>query len=296
MKILLIDIGGTNIKYALADEMNKLSEKGKTPTEAKEGADRVYLNLTKIIDQYIDIIDGIAISSAGQVDSLQGKIVYATKSIPGYTGYPLKEKLEQEYEVFTTVENDVNASALGEMWQGEITDDNFIALTIGTGIGGAIVIDNKIYQGASYSAGEIGHISLEYQGVPCNCGNSGCFERYASAQALEKQIADKLGEVDIVDFFEQCKSGNEEYSEVFNQWIDYLTEGLKTIVHIFNPNCILIGGGITIQGDFLERAIQKSLDNKIMPSFGKGFKVKLMTLRNDANLFGALYHHLQFRK
>ena len=295
MNLLLIDIGGTNIKYALADELSNILEKNSISTQAKKGADQVYYNLTKIIDLYIDRIDGIAISSAGQVDSRKGKIMYATKSIPGYTGFPLKEKLEKEYDLLVTVENDVNCSALGELWQGEIEEKDFIALTIGTGIGGAIVIDQEIYKGTSYSAGELGHISLQYDGIPCSCNSSGCFEQYASAQALERQIKEKLGRVNIEDFFEECKVENQEYLKVFNQWIDYLTEGLKTIIHIFNPNCILIGGGITIQGRFLEKTIQKSIEQKVMSSFKNDLKIKLMTLGNDSNLIGALYHHLQVK-
>ncbi|SHI80998.1 ROK family protein (putative glucokinase) [Dethiosulfatibacter aminovorans DSM 17477] len=295
MNIALIDIGGTNIKYALSDEEGTFILQGKQPTEAFKGADAVYVNVCGIIDSMSEKahISGIAISTAGQVDVKTGNIVYATDGIPGYTGFALKDRLKGRFKCPVSVENDVNCSALGNLWKGNMDEDTFIALTIGTGIGGAIVLDGRIFHGASGSAGEIGHMTLIKDGLPCNCGDSGCYERYASAQALEKQIIAALGDMSTKQFFNKVRSGDTKALAVFSQWIDFLTEGLKSLVHILNPPLVMIGGGITAQGALLEDAINDSLRKKIMKSFSKPLKVKLMTMGNDANLYGALYWFLK---
>ena len=297
MTILAIDIGGTNIKYALCDSDGNLRNKGSKPTEACKGAHFMMGKVEEIINEHCLQygIEGIAISSAGQIDADLGRVVFATDAIPLYTGFEIKKHLEQKYLLPVTVENDVNCAALGEVWKGNINSNSFIAITIGTGIGGAIVENGCIYYGSGYSAGEFGHIPLIYNGLHCDCGHKGCYEKYASTKALELQIEDGLGFVETIEFFQECKQGNKEYVWVFNQWIDYLSEGLRGIVHILNPSLILIGGGISKQGEFLEKAVEKSLWQKIMPSYRKKLAVRTMTLGNDANLLGAVYYHLKQR-
>lgn len=291
MKILLIDIGGTNIKYALSTPDGVLSEKGSMPTGAKKGADKVFSNVCGLVDRFTEdhALDGLAISTAGQVDADTGAIIYATEGIPGYTGYRLRDRLTELYGLKVSVENDVNCAALGEMWKREMSSHSFIALTIGTGIGGAIVMDGSVYHGATGSAGEIGHMTLVSGGEACNCGHRGCFERYASAQALEKQVRARLGDVSMADFFERLRQDDKAAHEVYDTWIGYLTDGLRSLVHIFNPSTILIGGGITVQGDYLRSAIVEGLKGKIMASFAGPLSIELMELGNDANLYGALY-------
>lgn len=291
MNIIVIDIGGTNIKYAMSDEHGNFRESGKVKTEAKIGAHQVYKNVCNIIDTFEakDSIDGIAISTAGQVNAQTGAIIHATDGIPGYTGFQLRERLMEQYSIRISVENDVNCAALGELWKGKVRDRSFIAITIGTGIGGAVVIDGHIYHGAVGSAGEIGHMTLVSGGLECNCGYRGCFERYASSQALDKMINKAFLDMETSEFFEVLKAGNELAREIFKQWIEHLTDGLRSIVHIFNPSEVLIGGGITVQGAYLKDAIVDVLDSKIMKSFKGGLHVGLMTLGNDANLYGALY-------
>ncbi len=295
MNVIIIDIGGTNIKYARTTDGRNLVDKGQVPTEAKLGADKVYGNVCSIIDQFSDLFEltGIAVSSAGQVDAGSGSIIYATEGIPGYTGYRLRDLLRDRYAVKVSVENDVNCAALGEMWRGDVSADSFVALTLGTGIGGSIVIDRHIHHGALGSAGELGHMTLVSGGLPCNCGYRGCFERYASAQALDKSIEEHFGVLNTAEFFEWVRRSDPEAESVFGRWIDYLTDGIKSIVHIFNPSEILIGGGITVQGEFLRNAIYDALMPKIMASFRKGLRVDLMSLGNDANLYGALYWYLE---
>ena len=298
MNILIIDIGGTNIKYGISDENANISNKNSKPTEAHLGAEPLFEKVCSIIDETLEKnnLDGIAISTAGQVNPQTGSIVHATDAIPNYSGVKLKERLEEKYSLRTSVENDVNSAALGEMWKGSVEDDNFIALTLGTGIGGSIVIDKKIHHGSSYSAGEIGHITIVSGGIKCNCGDSGCFERYASSRALDAYVEEAMPGTSTKDFFELLRKKDELSLEIFNKWLNYLTDGLKSLVHVFNPSLILIGGAITVQGEFLENAIREKINEKIMSSFRGSLKIKLMTLGNDANLYGALYWFLESGK
>ncbi|MCH4887520.1 ROK family protein [Acidaminobacter sp. JC074] len=289
--IIAIDIGGTNIKFSYASPDGILGAVESMPTDAYLGADNMYKRIENLIGLAdMSKVTGIAISSAGQIDSDKGRVIFATDSIPGYTGFEIKKRLEEKFKVKVTVENDVNCAALGELWKGHLSSESFLALTLGTGIGGAIVEDGKIYHGSGYSTAEFGHLALVYKGLECTCGHRGCYERYASAKALNEQISDKLGDMDTKLFFEACRQGNEAYLRVLDQWVDYVSEGLKSLVHTFNPNLILIGGGVSAQGDYLADKIKESLKGKVMPSFMKDLDIKMMTLGNDANLLGAVYH------
>ncbi len=298
MRILTIDIGGTNIKYAFATRDGQLSNKASLPTEADLGADNLFEKICRIIDETSskETLDGIAISTAGQVNAENGSIVHATDAIPNYTGFSLREKIEGRYGITTSVENDVHCAALGERWKGRASAKDFIALTLGTGIGGAIVIDGKIYHGKNYSAGEIGHMTLIHNGYECTCGHKGCLEQYASAQALDRMIEVEFGKLTTGDFFEMVRSNHETATEIFLEWVNYLTDGLKGLVHLFNPSLIMIGGGITVQGKFLEESIEENLASKIMESYKDGLHIRLMRLGNDANLLGALYWFLESKE
>lgn len=302
MQFIVIDIGGTNIKYGVATYDYKTDTKAllwvkKTPTEAKKGGTVLIATIKEIVNHLIqqDDYDGIAISSAGQIDPYKGSVIYATEGIPNYTGIEVKEMLEATFNIPVTVENDVNSAALGEVWCHDHNED-FIALTLGTGIGGAIIHDGKILHGHGFSAGEFGHMALVYDGIACNCGQKGCFERYASSSALDQMIQKHQKGLSTEDFFEICKSGSEDELAILDQWLDYLSEGIRSIVHIFNPSLILIGGGITQQGSYLEGKIENHVKNKVMSSFSESLEVKFMINQNDANLYGALFHHLNSRK
>ena len=155
MRILCFDIGGTFIKYALCNEKFQLSEKQKMPTNAKEGGQAIIQRIIAVIESY-DNIDRVAISTAGQVDSKNGIVVYSTDNIPYYTGMMVKSIIENKTGILTYVENDVNAVALGEARFGAAKGySDFISLALGTGIGGAIYLDNKLYKGSTSAAGEL---------------------------------------------------------------------------------------------------------------------------------------------
>ena len=286
MKILAFDIGGTEIKYAFCDEKFNLSEKKSIPTNAFEGGKKIIERVVEIIKS-CDGIDRVGISTAGQVDSVKGEIIFATNSIPGYTGTKIKEIIETETGIPTAVENDVNSAAIGEAVFGAAKGyESFICLTYGTGIGGAIFLDGKLFTGTSFSAGEFGHIVTHAGGKSCSCGGCGCYEAYASASALVSSVSEKLGKkMNGREIFENFE--NPEIRKIIDEWIDEIVVGLKGLVYIFNPTLIVAGGGI-MNEQYITEEINKRLQNELMSSFKKVKVVKAL-MGNDANKLGAAY-------
>ncbi|MBP3328571.1 MAG: ROK family protein [Clostridia bacterium] len=286
MKILAFDIGGTEIKYALCDESFNLTEKKSIPTNAHEGGKRIIERVIEIIKS-CDGIDRVGISTAGQVDGVKGEIVFATDTIPGYTGVKIKELVQKETGIPTAVENDVNSAALGEAIFGAGRGEkSFICLTYGTGIGGAIYLDGKLFTGNSFSAGEFGHIVTHQGGRKCTCGGEGCYEAYASTTALVNDVNEKLGlSLNGREIFERFD--DPEIKAVIDLWIDEIVTGLKSLVYIFNPSLIVAGGGI-MNEEYITKEINARLQSQLMNSFKK-LRVVKAQMGNDANKLGAAY-------
>lgn len=286
MKILVFDIGGTEIKYALCDENFVLTEKNSVPTNAFEGGKRIIERIVEIAKTF-DGVEKIGISTAGQVDSVKGEIIFATDSIPGYTGVPIKQIIETEIGVPCAVENDVNSAALGEAYFGAAKgEDNFICLAYGTGIGGAIFLGGKLFTGNSFSAGEFGHFITHANGKSCTCGGSGCYEAYASSGALVRAVKSKTGrDLNGREIF--AEFDNPEIRAEIDAWIDEIVIGLKGLVYIFNPSLIVAGGGI-MNEKYITDEVNKRLTAELMPSFRCAKFVKAQA-GNDANLLGAAY-------
>lgn len=288
MNILAFDIGGTNIKYALCDENFKLSEKHSVPTDAKKGGQFIINKVIEIIEQY-DNIDRIAISTAGQVDSENGIVVYSTDNIPYYTGMMVKKIIENKTGIPTYVENDVNAAATGEAVFGSAKGvDDFICLTFGTGIGGAIFLNGKLYKGIGSSAGEFGHIITHAGGRPCTCGGDGCFEQYASAKALTQAVEKIAGKpLNGFEIFQEENFGNPEIRHEIDIWIDEIIIGLKSIIYTFNPALLVLGGGI-MNEEYIIELIDRKIYKQLMDNYRKVNIVKA-ELGNNAGLLGAAY-------
>lgn len=286
MKILVFDIGGTAIKHGVCinDTLECVSE---TPTNAGLGGRHIVNTLISLIEQETGY-DAIGISTAGQVHASDGYIIYANSNIPDYTGIQLRQELEERFHVPVAVENDVNAAALGEAVYGVGKDyDSFLCLTYGTGVGGAIIENKEVYHGSSYSAAEFGaivtHSDEKKHGTDFF---DGCYERYASTTALVKKA---------MAYDDTLCSGREIFKhldnpkvlEILDDWIDEIMLGLSSLVHIFNPSCVILGGGIMTQPLILEKITAKK-ENYIMPSFSH-VQIKSASLGNHAGLLGA-YH------
>lgn len=285
MKILAFDIGGTNIKYALCNENFVISDKHTIPTEAQKGGQELVLKVISIIEQYDDI-DRIAISTAGQVDSDNGIVVYSTGNIPYYTGMMVKKMIENKTGIPTFVENDVNAFALGEAKFGAGKDkSDFLCLTYGTGIGGALYLNNKLYKGMGCSAGEFGHMITHSGGKQCNCGGEGCYECYASTSALLKAVNKRnSANLNSFEIFEKENFTKPEIRSVIDQWIDEMITGLINLIYIFNPPLIILGGGI-MNEDYVIDLIDRKIYNLLMENF-RDVNIVRSKLGSDAALLG----------
>lgn len=287
MRILALDIGGTDIKYGIINESFDILEAHKTPTNAHLGGAHIIDTIIDISKNYTNI-DKIAISTAGQVDSHSGVIVYATDTIPNYTGTRLKEAVEKETGILTVVENDVNSAAYGEAHFGAGKGyDSFICLTYGTGIGGAIFLNGDVFKGSGFSAGEMGHIITHAGGKDCTCGGNGCYEQYASTSALLRAVNEiSPTPLNSFEIFSKMNS-DEKIKSAVDSWIDEIIIGLISIIYTFNPPLIILGGGI-MNEEYIINSINERLPSRLMESF-RNVKIKRATLGNKASMLGASY-------
>ncbi|MDS9472521.1 ROK family protein [Sporosarcina pasteurii] len=292
MNILAVDIGGTSIKICLVDEKGLTSNFREIDSEAMKGGPYLVENLMKVIEAHYSGFEAIGISTASQVDSDKGIIVYANENFPGYKGMNLKALFEERFNVRVKVENDVNAAALGEKFFGAGKDfEDFLCLTYGTGVGGAIVMNSTVYKGLNGIAAEVGHLVLHPGGVKCNCGCYGCYEMYGSTTALVKQ-AMKIDPkyTNGRKIFEGLDEGDKRLETVLENWVLEIATGLVSLTHIFNPPAIIIGGGIMEQ-DVLIKMVREKVLELIIDSF-KDVQIMRASLGNKAGLLGAAALHM----
>lgn len=287
MKIIALDIGGTAIKYAYFDGDDLIFDDVR-PSEALLGGNKVLENIISIVteigNQYS--YDTIGISTAGQVDSTTGTIIYANENIPNYTGMELKKILEDKFKVPVSVENDVNAAAIGEAIYGAGKgESDFLCLTYGTGIGGAIFLNHKLYKGDQGVAAEMGHMMIHPGGLPCGCGSYGCYEQYASTTALIRTAKAHNPEFyNGKTIFSAFDRENKDARRLIDQWVKEISYGLINLIYIFNPSLIVLGGGIMTQPYIISK-LNEIIKESTMPSF-HGVKISLASLGNLAGVYG----------
>lgn len=284
---MVLDIGGTAIKSGLYTD-GSLSEIREIPTQAQQGGCHVVNRARELIADYQKhhSFQRIGISTAGQVDPLRGQIIYANENISGYTGTRLKEIMEQEFHVPTDVENDVHAAAIGEAVFGAgrgLTD--FVCLTYGTGVGGAIITGGKLYYGSNFSAGVFGAIVTHPDHRDTEQSMfSGCYEKYASTSALiRKAVTLDPSLTNGRILFERLSEPDVRL--LVDQWIMEIVYGLITIIHTLNPACVILGGGVMEQTYILEK-IREILYPNLIPAF-RPVKIEKAELGNRAGMLGA---------
>ena len=282
MNILAIDIGGTMIKYGLVSSDGEILSTDKIETEAEKGLENILNKIDNIFKRYKENNPvGIAVSGTGQINGIIGKVIGGNPIIPNWIGTNLVKILEKKYNLPAVLENDVNCVALGEKWIGAGKDlSNFICLTIGTGIGGGIILNNQLFRGENFVAGEFGHTLIK----------KGEFEQFASTTALIRLVKEKTGKIlNGKEIFDLEKKEIVEYQEVISEWIENLTDGLSSIVYCFNPANIILGGGVIGQGEALINRIKNSLFKKIGLQFKEKLNIIQAKLGNNAGMIGASY-------
>ena len=305
-----VDIGGTNVKIALVNKKGEISCPKTVPTRAEMGYEYTIGNIKQCIKDVMteaDIttadIEGIGFGFPGQIDCDNG-IVRILPNIPGWIDVPIAEIMRNEFNVPVKVDNDVRCMALAELNYGAGAGcQNLICITIGTGIGSGLVVNGKLVRGASNAAGEIGHIKLEmHDGLICGCGDTGCFEAYASAPSIIAMAKDYIsggkstkyrelaGSVDAITPAIVCqaaKEGDVVAKKIFDRMGEYLGIGLASVVNLLNPEKIVIGGGVADAGDILFEPLKKTLKDRAMPIQGAAVTVVPAELGNTAGLIGA---------
>lgn len=299
MYYICIDIGGTSIKYGVLSEKGEIFIDGTVSTKVTEKENFILSDVKKLIRNILDEyrnyeIKGICVSTAGVVNPEKGEIAYAGPTIPKYTGTKIKEELEKEFSISCEVENDVNCAGLGEYWKGAGKGSNsMVCLTIGTGIGGSVILDGKLLNGIGYTAGEIGYMDV----------NGNYIQNIASSKYLvekvQKEKVEKKGIIDTitgVDIFELAKRGDEICIAGINEIISNLAVGVRNIIYLLNPEVIVIGGGITAQKEYLEEKIRKEVNDGMISDMFRKTRIELAQQGNQAGLLGALYNFLNKNK
>lgn len=277
MRIAALDIGGTSIKSGIWNGQDMVGVK-EHATNAKNGGRYVMERAVEILRQYDDF---------EAIGSAEGCIRYANENIPGYTGMKVREIMEREFHVPAAVENDVNAAAIGEgqFGAGRAFKD-FLCITYGTGVGGAIVMNKQIYTGNDGSAGEFGGIMIHPEDSVYGEPFCGCYEKYASTTALVRKAMAYNRDLDNGrKIF--ARLDDPKVRDIVNSWIDEIVYGLITVIHIFNPACIVLGGGVMAQPYILNEVKQKAAA-RIMSSF-RNAELCQAQLGNRAGLMGAAY-------
>lgn len=299
-----IDLGGTNIAIGIVDENGKILKQGSRPTLATRHYSEIVKDMAELSLELvsecgltINDIKAIGIGSPGTIDTENGVVLYSP-NLEGWYNVPLAEELRKYIDLPIVIENDANAAAFGEYIANGNGSDYFVAITLGTGVGSGLIINKKIYRGFNGAATEFGHATLVHNGVTCGCGKKGCWEAYASVSALIRQTKEAIAKhpespmandekVSGRTAFDAAKAGDPIAQEVVDKYIEYVANGIFNIINMLQPEIIVIGGGISKEGDYLLNPINKYLSDNVYCDKVKQPEIKIATLRNDAGIVGA---------
>ena len=303
-----IDLGGTFIKGGIVDDLGNILISDKVPTESENGAGRVALNIANLCKTLLERVNmtasdivGIGMGVPGMIDSAKGEVVYSNNL--GWEHFFISEEVEKQTGLPVKIANDANVAALGETKFGCGKDyNNTVMLTLGTGVGGGIIINGKLFEGNRSAGAELGHSVIVAGGEQCTCGRKGCLEAYASATALIRDTkramqADKISKMWAIGSIENVtgktafdyKDTDESAKSVVDGYIEKLGIGITNIANEFRPEAVILGGGVCAQGDNLIKPLQEYVNKNIFAR-EKGPQVKILTatLGNSAGMLGAV--------
>lgn len=315
-----IDLGGTNIAAAIVAEDGTIIRKGSTPTMNERQQEAIIKDMAmlaiKLVEEEagisMDDIHSIGVGSPGTPDPVNGMIVYANNL--NFHNTPIRDEMQKYINKPIFVGNDANVAALGEYECGSGSSYNdLVAITLGTGVGSGVIINGTIIDGSFYGGAELGHVSINFDGIVCTCGRKGCWEQYSSASALIRDAKEaaknnpesKLNALVHGDLtkmnakipFDAAQAGDKTAQEVISQYIKHLAVGLVNVINIFQPEVIVLGGGVSAQGDNLIQPLHKEIINEIYGG-EKAFKTKIQVaeLGNDAGIIGAAMLYKAYEK
>ncbi|PFW06520.1 ROK family protein [Bacillus cereus] len=288
---IAFDIGGTQIKYGIISEAGRVLKRKTVATEIHLGGEQIIQKLILLSKKLMNghTIAGIGISTAGIVDINKGIVTGGADHIPGYSTIPIIDRLQEILKVPVSIDNDVNCAAFGEKWNGSVREkENFIMLTIGTGVGGAIFIDGELYRGHSFSAGEWGNMLIEGK----------TFEEVASISGLIRLVRKYKGkgEWNGRTIFELYDKGDREVAQAVGIFFKHLAIGISNLAYIFNPETIIIGGGITDRGNEFLKEVKEEVSKYLNQEIYNNCEIELAQNGNCAGMIGAIYHLLHHHK
>ena len=298
MKVLGIDLGGTNVAMAVVNENGEILVRKTIETKVQEGFEKVVERISKAANEVINEVGGVSkigIGSPGSIDHKNG-LVRFSPNFPGWINVPLSKEIEKRTGVGVTLENDANAFVMGEKWFGKgkgYTD--IIGITLGTGVGGGVITGGMLLRGHKGIGAELGHVVVDPNGYPCGCGNHGCLETIASATGisrLAREWKERYPDSIITEFtakavMDAARQGDPLGVKVLEIVSQALGIALGSLIHIFNPQLIVIGGGVSRAGDVLLSAVKKRTRENVMRSFWDTYEIVLSDLVDDAGIFGA---------
>ncbi|MCK8824062.1 ROK family protein [Fuchsiella alkaliacetigena] len=305
-----VDLGGTKILTAVADLEGNILANSRLATKAEEGQQAVIARIIESIEDVLaqtelnkKVIAGVGVGCPGPLNAEEG-IVYHAPNLD-WQQVPIKDILADKLALPVWIENDANAAALGEKWFGAGQEvDNLIYITVSTGIGGGIIINRQLYSGANYSAGEIGHMTINPQAaIQCNCGNLGCWETLASGTALARLgqeavragrdtlIAQSTAEIEDIDgqvVTEAAAAGDQVAQELVKEVTNYLGIGIANLINILNPELIILGGGVIEAGDMIVEPIKETVSWRALEDSAAAVEILVSELKEEIGVVGAV--------
>jgi len=309
-----IDLGGTNIVAGLVKEDYEIAAKLSTPTKRERKADEIVADMVWLVHNLLEEnniklgdIHSIGLGVPGTANKETNEVEYTNNL--NFDKVPIVHLLEKEFQKKVYFDNDGNAAAWGEYLAGAGKGkkcDSLVAVTLGTGVGGGIILNGEIYQGTNFGAAELGHMVIDYKGIPCNCGRWGCLEMYASATALMEQTKHAMKQHTESLLWKLCEQKPESVNgevlfaavrqedrvakEVLDQYIQYLSIGIANIINLLQPDILCIGGGISNAGDLFFSLLEKHVKEVVYTKDSKKqTKLSIATLNNDAGIIGAAF-------
>lgn len=304
-----IDIGGTQVKFGYVSQDGQVSDTIAFDVAFDGYETPIIVTVMEKLAWYMkehnlteENIQGIGVSATGQIDVKKGEVIGSAGHIKNWEGCKIKEQIKTIYNGPVSVMNDANCAALAEQWVGGAKGaTDAIVVTIGTGVGGGIIVDSKILCGARGIGGEIGHIIIRNNGVKCSCGNNGCYEQYGSTTALVKFVKEAVENGEIpAELFEgkpingrsifENLSKNEALANILDEWLGYIADGIISLVHTFNPQVVLLSGGVSAQKELFIAPLREKVLQRTMPECARYLKVDAAEMGNNAGLVGAVYY------
>ena len=286
-KYVSMDIGGTAIKYGLLDEEGRILQKSQRDTEAWKGGPAILEKALEIVREYEKEhqLSGVCISTAGMVDTQEGRIFYAAPLIPNYAGTNFKEAFQKELGLPCEVENDVNCAGLAEAVSGAAQGSQIaLMLTVGTGIGGCLILNGEVYHGYSGSACEVGYMHLE----------DSDFQTLGAASILTQKVAARKGAApeqwDGRRIFEAAGNGDPVCRKAIEEMAEVLGKGIANVCYVLNPQTVVLGGGIMAREEYLKPLIEKAVRKYLVSGIAEKTQIVFARHRNDAGILGAFYH------